>query len=71
MPSTPLSLSLPGLLLPGEVEPDGVLSTGQIEVNCVLMLKWIVWNRTVFIPVCKQNMYLTELNSFKLNCLYV
>ena len=21
---------------------------GQIELNCVLMLIWIVWNRTVF-----------------------
>ena len=24
------------------------LSMGQIELNCVLMLNWITWNRTVF-----------------------
>ena len=28
--------------------PDSVLSMGQIEVNCVIMLNWIVWNKTVF-----------------------
>ena len=35
--STPSLSSLPGLL-----------SMGQIELNCVLMLNWIAWNRTVF-----------------------
>ena len=30
--------SLPGPLLLGVVAPDGVLSVGQIELNCVLML---------------------------------
>ena len=25
-----------------------VLKIGQIELNCVLMLNWIVWNRTVY-----------------------
>ena len=34
-PSLPL---LPGLLCPGVVAPDRVLSMGQIELNCVLML---------------------------------
>ena len=32
---------------PGVVEPDRVLSMGQIELNCVRILNWIVWNRTV------------------------
>ena len=35
IPSLPL---LPGPLWSGEVAPDRVLSIGQIEVNCVLML---------------------------------
>ena len=39
---------LPDLLWPGVVAPDRVLSMGQIEVNCVLMQNWIVWNRTAF-----------------------
>ena len=30
------------------VAPDRVLSMSQIGLNCVLMLNWIVWNRTVF-----------------------
>ena len=40
--------SLPGPLQSGVVAPDKVLSMGQIELNCVLMLNWIVWNRTVY-----------------------
>ena len=48
MRSTP-SLTLPsGLLLAKVVAPDRVLSMDQIELNCVLMLNWIVWNGTVF-----------------------
>ena len=47
MQSTPLQSSLLGLLLPGMVTPDRVLSMGQIELNCVLMANWIVWNRAV------------------------
>ena len=39
--------SHPGPLWPGVVAPDRDLSIGQIELNCVLMLNWIVWNRTV------------------------
>ena len=34
-PSLPLLL---GLLWPGVISPDSVLSIGQIELNCVLML---------------------------------
>ena len=35
VPSLPL---LPGLLWPEVMAPDRVLSMGQIELNCVLML---------------------------------
>ena len=35
-------------IAPGGVAPARVLSMGQIERNCVLMVNWIVWNRTVF-----------------------
>ena len=42
--------SLPSLpCLPGVVKPDRILSMGQKELNCVLMLHWIVWNRTVLL----------------------
>ena len=47
MQTTPLLSSLPGPLWSGVVAPDRVLSIGQIEVNCVLMLSWTAWNRTV------------------------
>ena len=38
----------PGAFWPRVVAPDKVLSIGQIELNYVLMLNKIVWNRTVF-----------------------
>ena len=41
------SPSLP-LLWPGVEVLDGVLPIAQIELNCVLMLNWIVWNWTFF-----------------------
>ena len=34
MQSTPSLPSLPGLLRPGVVAPDSLLSMGQIELNC-------------------------------------
>ena len=34
---------------PGLVALHWVLSIGQIDLNCVLTLNWIVWNRTVYI----------------------
>ena len=40
--------SSPGPLCPGIVKYDKVQSMGQIELNCVLMQNWNVWNRTVF-----------------------
>ena len=39
--------SLPGPLWSGVVATGRVLSMGQIKLNCILMLKWIDWNRTV------------------------
>ena len=38
MRSTPSLPSLPGPFWPGVVAPDRVLSMGQIELNCILML---------------------------------
>ena len=52
MQSTPSSPSLPGPLWPRVVAPDRVLSVGQIELKCVLMLNWIVWNGTVLLFKC-------------------
>ena len=51
-PSLPLLLSP---LWPGVAAPDRVLSMGQIELNCVISLNWIVWN-SLFLrsTVCKQ-----------------
>ena len=40
--------SLPGPLWPGVVASVRVLSMSPIELNCVLMINWIVWNRTVY-----------------------
>ena len=48
-PSLPL---FRGPLWPGVVAPDRVLSFGQIAINCVLMLNWIIWNRIVFTFNC-------------------
>ena len=45
--STPSLLLLPAPLWPRVVAHNRVLSMGQIELKCVLMLNWIVWNRTV------------------------
>ena len=58
---------LPDPLWPRVGAPDRVISLGQIELNCVLMLNWITWNRTAFtsklltfwhLTMCKQNLYL-------------
>ena len=46
--STSSLLSLLGSLCPRGVAPERALSMGQIEQN-VIMLKWILWNRTVSI----------------------
>ena len=44
--------SLPAPLWPRVVTPDKVLSMDQIELNCVLMLNWSAWNRTVLTFNC-------------------
>ena len=49
MRSSPSLPTLPGSLWPEVVAPDRVLSMGHIELNCVLILNWIAWNRTVLI----------------------
>ena len=51
--------SLPGPLMPGMEAPDRALSMGEIELNCILMLNWIVWIRTVF--VCYIELFEKEL----------
>ena len=48
MQSTPSLPLFPGSLWPKVGATDWVLSMGQIKLNCILMLNWIVWNRTVF-----------------------
>ena len=40
--------SLPGWPWPSVVVPDRVLFMGQQELNCVLMLNWIVWKRIAY-----------------------
>ena len=47
MRSTPSLTSLPGPLGPGVVSPDRILSMGRTELNCVLVLHWIVRNTIV------------------------
>ena len=49
--STPSLPSLPGPLWPEVVAPNRTklcIYVDQIELNCVFMLNWIIWNRTVF-----------------------
>ena len=45
-PSLPL---LPGPLWHRMVAPERTLSMVEIELNCILMLNWIVWIRTVWL----------------------
>ena len=58
-PSLPLLL---GPLLPRVVAPDRVLSMGQIELKCALILNWIVWNRTVLTFNCMSTKSVLILN---------
>ena len=65
MQNTPLLPSLPGPLWLKVVSPDRVLSMGQIEINCVLMINWIVWNMIVFdietVYLCKTELFEIEV----------
>ena len=47
MRSSHLLSSLSNPLKSGVVAPDRVPSMGQIELNSVLMLNWIIWNNTI------------------------
>ena len=66
MQSSPSMPSLTGPLWPGMVAPDRVLSMIQIELNCVRMINWIVWNRSVF-DIEPVFLRLTELFEIGLN----
>ena len=64
MQSTSSLPSLTGQLWLAMVAPDRVLSRGQIELNCVLMLNWIAWNRTdltLKLYLCITELFETEL----------
>ena len=73
--------SLQGPLWPEVLASDKVLSMSQIELNSVLMLNWIAWNRTVFdvetVYLCETDLFEIELilyakvNCLELNWLYV
>ena len=52
MRSTPSLPSLLAPLWPWVVAPDRVLFMGQIDLNCVFMLNWIVWIKTLFTFNC-------------------
>ena len=65
MRSTPSMPWLPDPLWSGVASPDGVLSMGQIELNCVLILNWIAKNRTIL--TFKLLTY-AKLNCLKWNC---
>ena len=65
MQSTSSLPSLSGPLWPKMLAPDRVLSMGQIELNCIFMLNWIAWNRTVLtFALCTY----AKLNCLKWNC---
>ena len=64
MQRTSLVPSHPGKLWPRVVAPDRLLSMFQIELNCTLMINWIVWNRTVYL----NKMDLTLNNQQRLMC---
>ena len=63
--STISLLFLPGPLRPGVVALDRVLSIGFIELNCVLMINWIICNKAVL--TFKLRTY-AKLNCLKWNC---
>ena len=63
--STPSLSSLSCPLWSGVVASDRVLSMDRIELNCVLMLNWIAWNRTVL--TFNLRTY-AKLNCLKWNC---
>ena len=65
MLSTSSLTSLPGPLESEEAASERVQSMCQIRLNCIVMLNWIVWNRTVL--TFKVRIY-AKLNCLKWNC---
>ena len=66
--NTSLLLSLLAPLWPRVVALYRVLSMGQIELESVLTLNWIVWNRTALtLKLCvnKKNCTYAEMNCLK------
>ena len=61
MRSTPSSPLLPCPIWTEVVVPDRVLSMDQIELNCVLMLNWIFWNRIIMTFLCQTELLEIEL----------
>ena len=60
-------LLIPGSLWPRVVAPDKVLFRGQIVLNFILMLNWIVWNCIVFIFNCvNKKLYLCWTKLFEI-----
>ena len=55
-------LELLGPLSPGVVAPDRVLFMGQIELNCIIMLNWIAWIRTVLHSASRKQKTILILN---------
>ena len=65
MQSTSSLPLLPDSLCFRVVAPDRVLSMDQIELNCILMLNLIAWNRTALtFKLCTH----AKLNRLKWNC---
>ena len=64
MRNSPLLSLLLGPLWLGEVAPDRVPSMDQIELNCVFMLNWIAWKRTVFDTL----VFFRSINTFVSMC---
>ena len=69
MQTTPSLPSLPGPFWPQVVVPDKVLSISQIELSCLLLLNWIVWNRELFLTF-KLCTY-AKLNCLKGHCFFM
>ena len=65
--------SLPGPLWSEVVAPDRALSMGQIELNCVLMLNWVTWNRTDWLKCItwNRNVFDNYTVYLHLNCVFM
>ena len=68
MQSTPSWPSFPRSLRPGMIAPNRVLFMDQIELNCILMLNWIAWKKTVFPFKLRTYAKMNWMNCLKWNC---